>query len=283
MISESYIKKKYINQALCGNCVEEMDKLPADSARLVIADPPYYQVQVGEKWDKQWTSEGHYLNWNLRWMLSAMRLLMPGGLLYCFGQPGKREHVMLHLMSESTRLWDFHDLVIWDRKVGYNRRSDSFTPAYEMILVLRKEGADPYFNRDEIREPYDKETIEQYAKDKRYKDLDRRMAYLQKGKELTNIWRVPSLKGSSKEKCGHPTQKPVDLIERIIRSNSNPGEWIVDPFLGSGTTAVVAEKWGREWTGIELSEEYTTMARDRIQRERRLVNHEDQPSKLRIA
>jgi site-specific DNA-methyltransferase (adenine-specific) len=152
-----------------------------------------------------------------------------------------------------------------------------------MILVLRKSGAEPYFDRDEIREPYDEETIELYAKDKRYKDLDRRMAYLQKGKELTNIWRIRSLKGASKEKCGHPTQKPVDLIERIIRSSSKPGEWIVDPFLGSGTTAVAAEKWGRKWTGIELSEDYLTLANDRIQRQRLLLNHTEQAPTLHVA
>ena len=266
-----YKAEHYTNEILCGDCIVEMDKLPADSARLVIADPPYFQVMVGETWDKQWASPGHYLNWNLRWMLSAMRILAPGGLLYCFGQPGKREHVMLHLMSEATRLWHFHDLIIWDRVVGYNRRNDSFTPAYEMALVLRKEGRDAYFNRDAVREPYDEDTIMQYAKDKRYKNPIQRLAHLRKGKELTNLWSIPSLKGSSKEKVGHPTQKPRAVIERIIQSHSIEGDWIVDPFLGSGTTAVAAQKLNRKWTGIEVSEQYVSLAQRRIQSEKRLI------------
>lgn len=267
-----YTQEHYINEVICGDCIVEMDKLPSNSARIVIADPPYFQVMTGETWDKQWSSAGHYLNWNLRWMLSAMRLLVPGGLLYCFGQPGKREHVMLQLMSEATRLWHFHDLVIWDRVVGYNRRNDSFTPAYEMALVLRKEGADAYYNKDAVREPYDEATIKQYAKDKRYKNPVQRLIHLNKGKELTNLWRIPSLKGSSKEKIGHPTQKPVVLIERIIQANSMAGEWIVDPFLGSGTTAVAAQRFNRKWTGIEVSEQYVSLAKRRIQSAKSLTD-----------
>jgi site-specific DNA-methyltransferase (adenine-specific) len=283
MTTERHFPEQYLNEVICGNCITEMDKMPENFARLVIADPPYFQVLTDEAWDKQWASYGDYINWSLRWMWSAMRLLMPGGLLYCFGQPGKREHVMLHLMSEATRFWSFHDLIIWDRVVGYNHRGDSFTPAYEMILVLRKAGGEPYFNRDAVREPYPADKISEYAKDKRYKNLDRRMANLQKGKFLTNLWKVPSLKGSSKEKAGHPAQKPIGVIERIIGCSSAPDDWIIDPFLGSGTTAVVAERWQRKWTGIELSEEYAAAARQRVQKERQLQNQQEPLTTLRLA
>lgn len=240
-----------------------MNTLPDEIARLVVADPPYYNVLVKEDWDTSWRSEEEYLAWTLEWMQSAMRLLMPGGLLYCFGQLGKREHVMLHLMSQSARKWRFHDLIIWDRAVGYNDRRDSFTPAYEMILVLRKEG-EVRFNKDAVREPYDPPTIAQYTRDKRYKDAGARLEHLQKGKYATNLWRIPSLKGSSKEKVGHPSQKPLALIERIIRSSSEPQDLVVDPFLGSGTTAVVARQMNRQWLGIEASPKYIEMARQRI-------------------
>jgi site-specific DNA-methyltransferase (adenine-specific) len=125
--------------------------------------------------------EAEYLDWTFTWMQAAMRVLVPGGLLYCFGQLGKREHAMLHLMSQATRQWQFHDLVIWDRAVGYNERRDSWTPAYEMALVLRKEGATPYFDKDAVREPYDAQTISRYSRDKRYKDLEARKRHLQKG------------------------------------------------------------------------------------------------------
>lgn len=251
------------NQIILGDCIEEMNRLPENSARLVIADPPYYKVLLKEDWDNSWRSQEDYLNWTMQWIDAAMRVLMPGGLLYCFGQLGKREHVMLHLMSAAAQQYEFHDLIIWDRVVGYNDRRDSFTPAYEMILVLRKNG-EVYFDKSAVREPYDKATIALYAKDKRYKDREARMQHLNQGKYATNLWRLPSLKGSSKEKVGHPSQKPENLIERIILSSSQPDDLVLDPFLGSGTTAVVAKKLHRQWIGIEKSGEYVELARKRI-------------------
>jgi site-specific DNA-methyltransferase (adenine-specific) len=251
------------NRIICGDCVAEMSKLPKEIARLVVADPPYYNVLVKEDWDTAWKCEQEYLAWTLEWMRAAMGVLTPGGLLYCFGQLGKREHVMLHLMSQAAREYSFHDLIIWDRAVGYNDRRDSFTPAYEMVLVLRKEG-EVFFNKDAVREPYDQSTILQYVKDKRYKNADARMEHLRKGKYATNLWRIPSLKGSSKEKVGHPSQKPEALIERIIRSSSEPEDLIIDPFLGSGTTAAIAQKLQRRWIGIEASPEYAALASERL-------------------
>jgi len=192
-----------------------------------------------------------------------MRILRDDGLLFCFGQLGKREHVFIHLMSTLCKRFQYHDLIIWDRAVGYNERRDSFTPAYEMILVLRK-GDHPKFNKEAVREPYDDKTIASYLRDRRYKDRDARLKHLRKGKFSTNIIRIPSLKGSSKEKTGHPSQKPLELITKLILCSTNPGDLVLDPFLGSGTTAVAAQRLGRRWIGIEFAPEYVEMARRRL-------------------
>lgn len=252
------------NRIICGDCITEMDKLPEESARLIIADPPYYNVLLSQEWDTAWECEREYLEWTKEWMRAAMRVLLPGGLLYSFGQLGKREHVMLHAMSQAAHIHPFHDLIIWDRVVGYNDRKDSFTPTYEMIFVLRKKGGDAFFNKDAVREPYDQATIARYMKDKRYKNPESRLEHLEKGKYATNLWRIPSLKGSSREKVGHPTQKPEALIERIIRSSSAPGDLVIDPFSGSGTTAFVARQLERRWLGIELSPEYVELSKKRL-------------------
>lgn len=246
-----------------------MRKLDAASAQLIIADPPYFQV-LEHEWDQQWPDARAYLDWSLVWLEQGMRVLRDDGLLYCFGQLGKREHTFLHLMSEATRRWQFHDLITWDRVVGYNERRDSFTPATELMLVLRKSD-EPKFNKHAVREPYDEATIRQYLKDPRYKDLAARRRHLEEGKFATNLWRIPSLKGNSKEKCGHPSQKPIKLIERIVLSSSEPGDLVLDPFLGSGTTAVVAERHGRRWLGIETDANYIGIAEERLKQERALA------------
>ena len=168
-------------------------------------------------------------------------------------------------IRDSAKEMQFHDMLIWDRAVGYNERRDSFTPQYEMVLVLRQEsGSKPYFDKDAVRVPYDEATIQTYLRDKRYKDLAAREAHLRKGKFATNILRVPSLKGISSEKAGHPSQKPVALIENLIACSTRSGDAVLDPFLGSGTTAVCCEKLGRRWAGIEKNPAYAEIARKRL-------------------
>lgn len=254
-----------MNEVIHGDCLAEMRRLESGSVQLVVADPPYFNV-LSADWDQQWTEARAYLDWSLEWIGEAMRVLREDGLLYCFGQLGKREHVFLHLMSEATRVHQFHDLITWDRVVGYNERRDSFTPASELALVLRK-GAAPKFDKDAVREPYDAGTIEKYMRDRRYSDPVARRRHLEQGKFATNIWRVPSLKGASREKCGHPSQKPLRLIERVVLSSSARGDLVLDPFLGSGTTAVVAARHGRRWLGIERDATYVQLARARLEAE----------------
>jgi site-specific DNA-methyltransferase (adenine-specific) len=251
------------NKILTGDCLVQLPKIPDNSVQLIIADPPYFNV-LDESWDRQWPQARAYLDWCARWIDECMRVLKPDGLFYCFGQLGKREHTFLHLMSETCRRHQFHDQIVWDRVVGYNERRDSFTPSCEMILVLRKSPS-PKFFKEAVREPYDDKTIQTYLRDPRYKDKERRIAHLRKGKFATNLWSIPSLKGSSREKCGHPSQKPEKLVERIVLSSSSPGDLVLDPFLGSGTTAFVAQKHDRSWLGIELDPAYIAMAKKRLE------------------
>lgn len=251
---------------ISGDCLSELKSIKDKSVNLVVADPPYFQVLLGEKWDNEWESAEAYINWCVEWVRECKRVLTDDGLMYIFGQHGKREHTWIHLCSRLSNELQFHDLIIWDRAVGYNERGDSFTPQYEMILSLRKSAeSKPFFNKDAVRTPYDEETISEYLKDKRYKDREAREAHLRKGKYATNILRVPSLKGTTKEKVGHPSQKPIELISMLIRSSSPEGGLVLDPFLGSGTTAIAAALHGRKWLGIEKSSEYFKMIKKRVE------------------
>jgi excisionase family DNA binding protein len=248
-----------------GDALNILPDLPADFYQMIIADPPYFQVLLDEQWDNNWSSAEEYLIWTRQWALHCQRALKPDGLMYIFGQLGKREHVWLHTCSMLAQEMQFHDMIIWDRAVGYNERYDSFTPQYEMILVLRKNlHAKPYFDKDAVRLPYEEGKIQSYLRDKRYKDREAREKHLRKGKYATNILRIPSLKGSSKEKIGHPSQKPIALINQLISSSTRKNDVILDPFLGSGTTAEVAESLGRQWVGIESNPDYVKMSQQRL-------------------
>jgi DNA modification methylase len=253
------------NTFIIGDAVEKIAELPDKQFQLIIADPPYFQVLLGEKWDNQWQSPEEYLAWTMKWVRACRTKLCDDGLFYIFGQLGKREHTWLHACSQICRELAFHDMIVWDRAVGYNERSDSFTPQYEMALAVKKTSdAKPRFDKDAVRIPYDEETIAAYLSDNRYKDMDRRREHLRKGKYATNILRVPSLKGNSKEKIGHPSQKPIKLIEMLVASSSREGDWVLDPFMGSGTTAEACDRLGRKWVGIEINPAYAKLAKQRI-------------------
>jgi hypothetical protein len=126
------------NRIIQGDALQELQKLPDAVAQAIIADPPYFNVLEDEAWDTQWKTAADYLAWCEAWVAESMRVLRDDGLAFIFGQLGKREHTFLHLMSRLTQQHQFHDLIIWDRAVGYDERRDSFTPQYEMVLVLRK-------------------------------------------------------------------------------------------------------------------------------------------------
>jgi len=266
-----------LNTIIQADVADALPGIPAGIAQAVIADPPYYNV-LREDWDTQWSQLTEYLEWSDGWTSQCMRILKDDGLFFIFGQLGKREHGFIHMMSRLCERFQFHDLLIWDRVVGYNERRDSFTPAYEMILVLRK-GTKVKFRKDAVRIPYDAKTIEMYLRDKRYKDKEARAEHLAKGKFATNILSVPSLKGASKEKCGHPSQKPVELITKLILCSTDPGDLVLDPFLGSGTTAVAAETLGRNWIGVEINRDYCSTCERRLRETRGLFGaekgHED--------
>ena len=251
------------NEIINDDVVDALTEMPDNYFQSVVADPPYYNVLEKHDWDTQWDNEGQYLHWMILWIKQCMRVLKNDGLFFCFGQLGKREHVFIHLMSLLCYEYKFHDLIIWDRAVGYNDRKDSFTPAYEMIFVLRKTD-NVKFNKGAVRIPYDEETIKEYLKDDRYKDKNAREQHLLKGKYSTNILRVASLKGTSNEKCGHPSQKPETLIEKLILCSTDMYDVVLDPFLGSGTTAYVAQNLCRNWVGIEKDKKYVSIAQRRV-------------------
>jgi len=248
-----------------GDALNVLPSLPSNHFQMIVADPPYFQVLLEEHWDNTWQSSDEYLNWTLEWVRQCKRVLKQDGLLYIFGQLGKREHVWLHTCSMLAKEMQFHDMIIWDRAIGYNERYDSFTPQYEMVLILRHEAnTKPYFDKDAVRLSYDEDKIQSYLRDKRYKDKEARERHLRKGKYATNILRIPSLKGSSKEKIGHPSQKPIALINQLISASTKKGDCVLDPFLGSGTTAASAQTLGRRWFGIESNVEYVDIAHKRI-------------------
>jgi site-specific DNA-methyltransferase (adenine-specific) len=215
------------------DCLQTLSKIPDNAIQLIVCDPPY-NIQMAE-WDKH----THYLKWASQWLSEAERVLSPTGNLAIFGGlqyqseagTGDLLNILSHLREKSDML--LVNLIIWHYPNGMSAER-FFANRHEEIAWFAK-SKQYYFDLDSVREPYDENTQKAYLKDKRL-----RAESVKKGRNPTNVWKMSRLNGNSKERVGHPTQKPRAVIKRLIKALSYTGSTVLDFFAGSGVTSRVA-------------------------------------------
>jgi site-specific DNA-methyltransferase (adenine-specific) len=258
-------------QVWIGDAEIWLGSLPDASVDLVFADPPY-NVKKAE-WDT-FESQQAYVDWSLRWITQAARVLKPTGTLYICGY----SEILADLKLPASRFFKGCRWLVWHYKNKANLGSD-WGRSHESILHFRKTH-DFTFNVDDVRIPYGNHTTKypehpqaetsQYGGNGNHKD--KVWQPHPRGAKPRDVIEVPVLSNGMAERTKHPTQKPEELLRKIVLASSNPGELVIDPFLGSGTTVVVAEQLGRRWMGCDISSEYCEWTIDRLQRvERRTV------------
>lgn len=229
--------KETIHAVFIEDAVKALKKIPDNSIQLVLIDPPY-NLDL-----EYWDNFENYLEWAKLWLDEIYRILSPSGNCVIFGgfqyQDLKKGDLLeiLHYTRHSTKL-RFVNLIIWYYKNGMSAHR-FFANRHEEVVWLSKTNK-YYFDLDSVRIPYDEETKRLYKKDKRLNPET-----IDKGKNPTNVWEINRLNGNSKERVGHPTQKPVAIIRRFVRGLSYPGSIVLDFFAGSGTTGRVCIEEGR--------------------------------------
>lgn len=254
----SYAIDEVRDQVIYGDCVAGMAQLPAVSFDLIIADPPY---NIGKDFGAgtlQRLNDDDYATWTNRWLCEAIRLLKPNGSIYICTD-WESSHIVRQVLS---RYCAIKSRITWQREKGRGAARNWKNNMEDIWFAVM--GDDYVFNVDEVK--LKKQVIAPYhdeqgkPKDWFEEDGERyRLTY------PSNIWTditVPFW--SMPENTPHPTQKPEKLIERIIRASSNPGGLILDPFLGSGTSGVVAVRTGRSFIGFEIDEMYNRLAQKRL-------------------
>jgi site-specific DNA-methyltransferase (adenine-specific)/modification methylase len=248
---EDNFKNKIIN----GDCLVELKKIPDKTFDLVFADPPYnLQLKnkltrpdssevnaVNDKWD-QFESFKKYDEFTISWLKECKRILKKNGALWVIGS----YHNIFRLGTAIQNLgfWILND-VVWNKNNPMpNFRGTRFTNAHETLIWASKNQKSKYtFNYQSLKCLND--------------DL-----------QMRSNWNLPICSGSERLKKNgkkvHSTQKPESLLHRILLASSNRGDYILDPFLGSGTTAVVAKKLGRICFGIEKENKYFNAAKQRL-------------------
>ncbi len=220
------------------DCCELLGRLPDKSVQLIVCDPPY-NIQLAH-----WDAHSNYLVWAERWLREAERVLSDSGNLVVFGglqyqaEAGSGDLLSLIQDMRVNSAMRLANLIVWNYPNGMSAHR-FFANRHEEIAWFGKTSK-YYFDLDAVREPYDEKTKAAYMKDKRLLAES-----VEKGRNPTNVWRMSRLNGNSKERVGHVTQKPREVIQRIVRALSYPGSVVLDFFAGSGITSRVAIEEGR--------------------------------------
>ena len=245
------------------DCIEILNnKVDEKSVDLIFADPPYNLsgnglkwegsktggnwYMVNEHWDKM-TAPG-YLKFTRKWIGASDKVLKDKGSIYIACSYHNISEVMIVLKQLDFKI---NNIITWYKTNAMpNMTRRVFTHATEFVVWAVK-GTGWTFNYDKI-----KEINPEKQKDGR-------------DKQMRDMWQFPLVQGKERirgkdGKALHPTQKPEEMLKRIILASSNKGDIILDPFLGSGTTAYIAKKYGRKWIGIEKDKKYFKIAKDRV-------------------
>ena len=245
-----------VNQVLLGDCVEVMNALPPKCADLVFADPPY-NMQLGgdlwrpnmtkvdavtDPWDK-FKSFAEYDAFTRAWLTACRRVLKDTGTLWVIGSYHNIYRVGAVMMDAGY--WVLNDIAWIKANPTPQMRGTRFCNAHETLLWAKK-------------------SIDQ----KKYTFHYREMKAGNDDKQMRSDWYIPICSGGEREKKdgkkAHATQKPEALMHRVIAATTNPGDLVLDPFCGSGTTAAVAKRLGRDYITIDREEVYVELAEKRL-------------------
>lgn len=250
-----------LNQILAGDCIELMNSLPEGSVDLIFADPPYnLQLRgdllrpdnskvdaVDDEWD-QFAGFAAYDKFTRDWLAAARRLLKPDGAIWVIGSYHNIFRVGAELQNQG--FWIMNDVVWRKSNPMPNFRGKRLTNAHETMIWATKSDASKYtFNYEALKS-------------------------LNEGVQMRSDWVIPICNGGERLKDGkgdkaHPTQKPEALLHRVLIGTTNPGDVVLDPFFGTGTTGAVAKMLGRDFIGIEREDAYREVAEKRLSRIRR--------------
>jgi DNA modification methylase len=248
-----------------GDCLQELARVPDGSVDLAFADPPF---NIGYEYDVYQDRRGkqEYLDWTERWMAGVRRTLSPTGSFFvAIGDEYAAEmKVRLDALGLSMRNW-----IVWHYTFGVSC-TKKFNRSHAHIFYYVVDPKRYTFNPDAVRVKSARQTTYADSRANPVGKLPDDTWYLRPQEaddhfdEESDTWAVSRVCGTFKERTGHPCQMPEAVLERIIKAASNPGDVVLDPFAGSGTTLAVAKRLRRQYLGIELSSDYAEAVRDRL-------------------
>ncbi len=230
-----------------GDALEVLSQIPDESVDLIFVDPPY---NIGKDFagrKDKWKTDEDYLNWCYQWIDLCIQKLKPTGAFYVMTSTQFMPYFDLFIRQKMTIL----SRIVWAYDSSGVQAKKYFGSLYEPILFCVKDKDNYTFNADDIM-------VEAKTGSKR-KLIDYRKNPPQPYKNEKvpgNVWDFCRVRYRMEEYENHPTQKPISLLERIIKASSNEGDLVLDPFCGTFTTGFVAKENNRNFIGIEIQEDY---------------------------
>lgn len=243
-----------INTLFNEDALTGIHKIANQSIDLIIADPPYsLGKDYGNNSDK--LAAADYLEWMEKWIDLTLPKLKKTGSLYIFLTWRYSPEIFVMLKQRMQMMNE----IIWDRRVPSMGGSvRSFSSVHDTIgFFVNAKGY--YFDLDAVRIPYDAAT-----KKARSRSRFVGSKWLEMGYNPKDLWSVSRIHKENPERANHPTQKPLEIIERMIKASCPPNGLVLDPFMGSGTTAVAARRCGRNYVGFELNPDYVAIINQRL-------------------
>jgi DNA modification methylase len=273
-----------VNQLILGDNLEVMKSLASESVDLIYLDPPFfsnrtYEVIWGDtgevcSFEDRWAGGiEHYISWLKERVEQMHRLLKPTGSIYLHCDWHANAYIRVEILDKIFGMGNFRNEIAWHYIMGASARS-TFGEKFDTIFWYSKT-KNYTFNLDAIRVPYNPETI---ARSNRGEARYRTTLTEADGKNPGNVWSdVNPIQGNGKERIGYPTQKPIALLDRIIKASSNEEDVVLDPFVGGGTTVAVADQLNRKWIGIDQSTMAVKVTDLRLRKQKTMYS---QPYKL---
>jgi site-specific DNA-methyltransferase (adenine-specific) len=250
------IFEKNGHKIILGEAIEALESIKDNSVDLIFADPPY---NIGKKFvdlPDRWESDGSYLNWCYKWLNLCIKKLSGTGTLYVMTATQNMPHFDLFLRDKLTIL----SRIVWYYDSSSVQARKYFGSLYEPILHCVRSENDYTFNASDILVQARTGAVRKLI------DYRKPVPTVYNSKKVPgNVWHIPRVRYRMDEYENHPTQKPIALLERIVKASSNEGDLVVDPFSGTFTTSYVAKQLKRKSLGIEINEEYVKIGLRRLQ------------------
>lgn len=263
-----------------GDCLVEMSRLKTNSVDLIYLDPPFFtnkrhrSTSKSDKdisFDDNWDSKEQYIQYMSERLKEAHRVLKETGNIFVHCD-NNASYIFRDILEKIFGSSNFQSEIIWTYKRWSNSKRGLIN-AHQTILFYSKTSK---FKFNRIYTNYSPTTNVDQLLQERVRDSNNKIVYkrddngdtiapkAKKGVPLSNVWDIPYLNPKAKERVGYPTQKPLALLERIIRLGSDPGDVVLDPFCGSGTTLVAAKLLGREYIGFDVSVDAINITNSRL-------------------